>query len=78
MSKLYNTIMYYACKALTIPSLASSVFFGNELVNNVSNYTPEQIFLCGGAAVVCGGAGIIGIFSKREHFGLEERTNSAN
>ena len=75
--KTYDKAMYHTFKALALPSLASSYFFGNELVQNVSNYNAEQFIVAGGAAVICGGAGLLGLFSKKKHFGLEDRIEEA-
>ena len=66
MESTYDKAMYYSLKTLALPSLASSYFYGSKLLDKFQNYNAEQFILATGAAVICGGVGLLGLLSRKK------------
>jgi len=73
MSRIYDNVMYWGVKLMTVPWSLSAGYAVKELTENGSNYSPEQLIFMGGAAVLTGVVGIFGLFAERGTFGLESR-----
>lgn len=71
MSSTYSKAMDSAFRTLTLPSLASGCYFGTKLLENVSTYNVDQLITAGSAAAICGGAGLLGLYLRKNQSGLE-------
>lgn len=73
MEQKYDKTIYRTLKTAIVPGLVAGGYWANNLAQNISQYDAEQIFVAGGAALICGGTGLLGLFARKKHFALEDK-----